>query len=240
MMRVQEETTKITLNKDGNILTGKQAADHFADSFAKDSNIEVSPEKLREIREKQQNAEQEEATPEIMNAPITKRELEQAISKLKLRKSPGVDEVTNEMINNLGTAAKTKLLQIYNKCWTSGQVPQTWREAIMIPLSKPGKDSSDACNYRPISLTSCLCKTMERIINLRLQWYLESENLLVPQQAGFRQCYSTEDQATYLSQEIEDAFQEKKLVLAAWIDLRKAFFFFFFSIALIPIYQILV
>ena len=64
---------------------------------------------------------------------------------------------------------------------------------------------------------------MERIINLRLQWYLESESFLASQQAGFRQCHSTEDQITYLSQEIEDAFQEKKHVLTAWIDLRKAF-----------------
>src|ERR1700733_5697531 len=107
--------------------------------------------------------------PEIMGAPITIRELELAISKLKMRKSPGVDGVSNEMIKNLGTAAKTKLLQIFNTCWTSGEVPQTWREAIMIPLLKPGKDSSSASSYRPISLTSCLYKTMERIINLRLQ-----------------------------------------------------------------------
>ncbi|CAG5134700.1 unnamed protein product, partial [Candidula unifasciata] len=102
-------------------------------------------------------------------------------------------------------------------------VPLIWREAIMIPLIKPGKDSSNASNYRPISLTSCLCKTMERITNFRLQWYIESENIITPQQAGFRKFYSTEDQTTYLSQEIEDAFQDKKLVLAAWIDLRKAF-----------------
>ncbi|BFZ13185.1 hypothetical protein BsWGS_16224 [Bradybaena similaris] len=93
----------------------------------------------------------------------------------------------------------------------------------MIPLLKPVKDGSIASSYRTISLTSCLCKTMERIINLRLKWYIESENILVPQQAGFRQCYSTEDQATYLSQEIEDAFQDKKSVLAVWIDLKKAF-----------------
>ena len=151
------------------------------------------------------------------------KELEHAISKLKMEKSPGADGVSNEMIKNLGTAARAKLLQILNTSWTTGNVPQAWREATMIPLLKSGKDGDTVSNYRPISLTSCLCKTMERIINLRMQWYLESENLLVSQQAGFRQCYSTEDQATYLSQEIEDAFQDKKLVLAAWIDLRKAF-----------------
>lgn len=215
--------TKITLYKDGKILTGKHAADYFADSFAEDNNIKVSPDKQKEAREYQQNSGQEEHIPEVMEAPITLKELEHAISKLRMKKSPGADGVTNEMIKNLGTAARAKLLQIYNICWTSGSVPQAWREAIMIPILKSGKDGNTVSNYRPISLTSCLCKTMERIINLRLQWHLESENLLAPQQAGFRQCHSTEDQATYLSQEIEDAFQDKKLVLTAWIDLRKAF-----------------
>jgi hypothetical protein len=38
--------------------------------------------------------------------------------------------------------AKIKLLEILNISWTSGRVPQIWREAIMIPLLKPGKDST--------------------------------------------------------------------------------------------------
>ena len=215
--------TQIALQKDGSILTGKKAADHLASSFADDNNIKVSPEQVQNIRETLRDETRNCNIPSCMQTPITPSELEMALSKLKMKKSPGTDGVTNEMIKNLGSMAKIKLLEILNISWTSGRVPQIWREATMIPLLKPGKDSTDASNYRPISLTSCLCKTMERIINLRLQWYLESKNLLVSQQAGFRQCYSTEDQITYLSQEIEDAFQEKKQVLTAWIDLRKAF-----------------
>ena len=45
--------------------------------------------------------------------------------------------------------------------------------AIIIPVPKLGKVISDPGSYRPISLTSCLCKTMERMINGRLTWYLE-------------------------------------------------------------------
>ena len=83
------------------------------------------------------------------------------------------------------------------------------------PHSEERKDPKKANSYRPVSLTSCVVKTMERIVNERLKWYLETENLLAPEQAGFLQFQSTEDQATYLSQEIEDAFQEQKLVLVS-------------------------
>ena len=93
----------------------------------------------------------------------------------------------------------------------------------MIPVYKKGKDKNKPASYRPISLTSCVVKILERIINVRLLWHLETENILVPEQAGFRQFRSTEDQATYLAQEIEDAFQAKEVLLASWIDLQKAF-----------------
>ena len=52
---------------------------------------------------------------------------------------------------------------------------------------------------------------------------LESEQVLAPQQAGFREHHCTEDQTTYLAQAIEDGFQQNKQTLAIWIDLQKAF-----------------
>ena len=64
---------------------------------------------------------------------------------------------------------------------------------------------------------------MERVVNQRLKWYLETNDLLAPEQAGFRQFHTTEDQTTYLAQEIEDAFQEMKVTRVAWIDLQRAF-----------------
>ena len=86
----------------------------------------------------------------------------------------------------------------------------------MIPLHKPGKAKTEATSYRPISLTSCMVKLLERIINTRLKWFLETEKLLVPQQAGFREHQCTEDQTTYLAQEMD--FNVK-----VWIDLQKSF-----------------
>ena len=44
----------------------------------------------------------------------------------------------------------------------------------MIPILKKGKDPKQAASYRPMSLTSCIGKTMERVVNQRLKWYLET------------------------------------------------------------------
>ena len=116
-----------------------------------------------------------------------------------------------------------KFLEIVNISWEEGKIPQIWNNAIMIPVYKKGKDRKKASSYSPISLTSCVVKTMDRIVNSRLMWYLKIRRILSQQQAGFRQFICTEDQATYLAQEIEDVFQDQEVVFASWIDLHKAF-----------------
>ena len=52
------------------------------------------------------------------------------------------------------------------------------RLTIIIPVPKPGQDHTNPSNYRPISLKSCICKTMQYMITERLVWYLESNNLI--------------------------------------------------------------
>ena len=75
----------------------------------------------------------------------------------------------------------------------------------------------------PIGLTSCVGKLVERMINTRLVWHLEKNNIITPEQAGFRQHHSTEDQVTYIAQKIEDGFQDKQHTLTVWIDKEKAY-----------------
>ena len=52
--------------------------------------------------------------------------------------------------------------------WETGKFSESWELATIIPFPKPGKDYTKPTNYRPIALTSCLCKTLERMINSRL------------------------------------------------------------------------
>ena len=213
---------KITLEEEGETLTGKTAANAFGKAYANESDTNISLTQQKEIRTEERERREGTAR-EGMEHEITMAELKSAIKKLKKKKSPGPDSITNEMLQHLGNLALEKLLHIFNLSWRQGQVPQCWREARMIPILKKGKNKTNALSYRPISLTSCVCKTMERIVNQRLQNYLESESIIVPEQAGFRQYRSTEDQTTHLSQIIEDAFQAQKVTLATFIDLQKAF-----------------
>ena len=89
-------------------------------------------------------------------------------------------------------------------------------------LSKRGSLLSQGC-WLNLSLTSCVGKVVERMINTRLMWHLETNNLIAKEQAGFRQNRSTEDQAAYFAQKVEDGFQGKQETSAVWIDMEKAF-----------------
>ena len=89
--------------------------------------------------------------------------------------APGPDEIHNLMIKNLPTECKEYLLQTLNDFWTSNQFPQLWLESTILPISKPGKDRTKPTSYRPISLTSTLCKLNERMVNRRLTWTLDQK-----------------------------------------------------------------
>ena len=102
-------------------------------------------------------------------------------------------------------------------------LPTETRLATIIPIPKPGKDHEEPSNYRPIALTSCLCKTLERMINKRLVWYLESNDLISPIQSGFRSGRSTNDHLIRLETFIRDAFGNREHVVSVFFDLEKAY-----------------
>ena len=101
--------------------------------------------------------------------------------------------------------------------------PTLCKTANIIPVPKPGKVLSNPGSYRPISLTSCQWKTMERMVNSRLTWYIERHKVITEYQSGFRRRRSTVDNLVTLETLISDVFVGRKHLVSIFFNLEKAY-----------------
>ncbi|GFO00730.1 RNA-directed DNA polymerase from mobile element jockey [Plakobranchus ocellatus] len=177
---------------------------------------------LTKQRAEKQNSNFSSENNEPYNNPFLMTELKNSIVKSN-ESAAGPDGVYYQFLRHLPESCLHTLLKLFNNIWTTGDIPPSWREASVVPIPKPGKDPSDHSNYRPIALTSCLCKTIEWMVNDRLVHVLESRNLLSNVQYGFRKDHSTLDHLVRLETFIKKAFARKKQVLAVFFDLEKAY-----------------
>ena len=156
------------------------------------------------------------------NGRITEEELEYVLEQSK-DSTPGKDEITYSMIKNLGTKGKEQFLYLLNKIFNEGKFPDKWKEAYIIPILKNGKESIDPTAYRPIALTSCACKILEKILNRRLLWFLESKGYFHKNLSGFRIGRNTTDSLATLINQIHAAFRHKQYIISVFLDLEKAY-----------------
>ena len=159
------------------------------------------------------------------SVPFSMSELELALKAMKARGAAGPDGIAPRFLKNLGPIARQWLLNILNESWTSGYCPQEWKSADIIPLLKSGKSPEDIGSFRPVSLTSCTVKVLERMIGGRLQHMAEARGWWCAEQAGFRRGRSCEDQIVRLSQDISDGFQSNPMrrTVLALLDYSKAY-----------------
>ena len=193
---------------------------HFA-SVNKGIRRKHMDKALKKILKKKEKAAK--ASIKLFDTDFTMDEINTEMKKLKVRRSPGPDGITNEMITNLGTTSKSILLAFFNKTWREGKLPKGWLIAHIKPILKKGKPSQEPKSYRPISLTSCIGKLAERMVNSRLYWWLEKVGVLDNHQAGFRKGCRTDDQLFRFVQDAIDGFQNKLHTTAIFIDLQQAY-----------------
>ena len=127
------------------------------------------------------------------------------------------------MLIHLGQEGKKALLHLINMTWNKGTIPTPWRNAHIVPILKKGKDPKVPKSYRPISLSSCVGKVAERMVNRRLYWWLESNGLITEVQAGYRAANRTEDQLFRLIQSVQDGLQERNSTTAVFVDFQEAY-----------------
>lgn len=158
---------------------------------------------------------------ELLDQPITVAEVQAELQKLNTSSAPGPDNIHNKALRNLDDQSIAELTEYFNECWLRGILPPQWKEAKVVFIPKPGKPLLTS-NLRPISLTSCVGKLMEHVLQTRLCQYLEGKNLLPACMFGFRPGLSTQDVFLQLKHHILDSQTcDTRAILG--VDLTKAF-----------------
>jgi len=139
---------------------------------------------------------------------------------MKSGTAAGYDNILPELLKHMGPRAKLWLTSFFSQVVYEKRIPQTWRQAKIIAIPKPGKNHSVAANYRPISLSVCFT-CLERLILQRIKPALEESTIV--EQARFRSGRSTCDQVLALSIFIENGFQLKQKTGAVFLDLTAAY-----------------
>ena len=107
------------------------------------------------------------------------------LSKLRTDKSCGLDGVHPLLLNKLSDTMSIPLSKIYNISLSTGKVPQAWKDGVVTAIYKNKGKRSCAANYRAITLTSIVCKILEKIIVELIEYHLKHNNLKTSKQHGF-------------------------------------------------------
>jgi hypothetical protein len=163
-----------------------------------------------------------QSTPPIRFTCTSTYEINKIIHSLECKDSNGYDEVSKRILRNSAPYITSPLTYIINKVLSTGIFPDRLKFSDIRPLFK--KDNkTDLSNYCPISLLTSFSKILEKILYKRLYCHLKVNNILVLEQFGFREKFST-DMAIYtFLNSVLSSLENKLLVGGVFCDLQKAF-----------------
>ena len=201
--------------KDGTMATTDldkaQTLNQQFSSVFTDENIDNMPQ-MEEIH----------ITNPLTDITITTEMVKKKLDKLRTDKSPGPDEVHPLILKQLSHVLAEPLTIIYNNSLQSGQVPTKWKEGVVTAIYKKGKKSSPS-NYRPISLTSIICKMLEHIMTDHIKQHAIINNTQDKAQHGFTTKKSTTGNLIEALNVWTEALSHGLPVDVVYLDFEKAF-----------------
>ena len=151
---------------------------------------------------------------------ILEWEVKWALGSITMNKASGGDGIPVELIQILKHDAVKVLHSICQQLWKTQQWTQDWKRSVFIPIPKKG-NAKECSNYHIIAFISQASKIMLKILQARLQQYVNPELPVV--QAGFRKGRGTRDQIANIHWIIEKAQEFQKNIYFCFIDYAKAF-----------------
>ena len=143
------------------------------------------------------------------------------LKKLNINKSCGSDEIHPRLLTELSSYISKPIAFLLNKTIEYGKIPNDWKRAYVSPIFKKGARNR-AENYRPISLTSVVCKIMERFIKEEIMNHVTNNKLLSTKQYGFISGRSTITQLLRYLDECINNIVDGGVVDTIYLDFAKA------------------
>ncbi|CAM4565036.1 unnamed protein product [Caretta caretta] len=144
------------------------------------------------------------------------------LEKLDVHKSMGPDELHLRVLKELAAVIAEPLAIIFENSWRTGEVPDDWKKANVVPIFKKGK-KEDPGNYRPVSLTSVPGKIMEQVLKESILKHLHERKVIRNSQHGFTKGRSCLTNLIAFYDEITGSVDEGKAVDVLFLDFSKAF-----------------
>ena len=160
--------------------------------------------------------------PEVTDVCLEEVRIKETILKLKESSAPGPDAIPNKLLIETVDEITRPLSILFMKSLRERHIPDDWRCANVTPIFKKGA-KSDPGNYRPVSLTSAVCKLMERLVKETIEKHLEQNNLIGTSQHGFRKGRSTQTNLIEFMEQTTEWMDAGKSFEIVFIDFAKAF-----------------
>ncbi|XP_072048705.1 uncharacterized protein [Amphiura filiformis] len=144
------------------------------------------------------------------------------LAKVKPFSASGPDNIPAYLLKEGANELAPALTLLFEASLHQGKIPLQWKSADVSPIFKKG-DKHKPENYRPISLTSIICKLMEHILHSQIIHHLDEHGILTSKQFGFRKRHSCESQLLLTIQDLAEGLRDKEQVDAILLDFSKAF-----------------
>ena len=148
--------------------------------------------------------------------------LQKVLSHLSNIKTPGPDEIPNELLKHLRASMQDAIHQLFILMWMTSTTPHAWKQSETILLHKKN-DETLLEKYRPIALANTMYKLWTGLIKECLNMYADHYNILSNSQKGFRRYRNTMRQLHTLVNVLSDAKLSEQNLFMLYIDFSSAF-----------------
>ena len=185
--------------------------DQYFDTFTKEDTTNIPNIEMKPLQ-----------TDPLTTFNLNRDRVLKVIQNLKINKSPGIDGIHPRVLKEIAEIISYPITIIYKKSVAASELPSQWKDAEITPIYK--KDAKNLPkNYRPVSLTSVICKMLEKLIVEDIINHIKTNHLNCEEQHGFTANKSTTTNLLEALNVITEAQMHGIPVDVLFLDYQKAF-----------------